>query len=254
MKDIVLNENAFYFYNMIIRKTASFDFLDSPRYCYEFYYVKNGHATFETKKQHLTILENEMLFSSPETAYKLTFYPTADDPFEGRCISFRFFPDLNPHDFLPQVIRVDEALAEKLNEVPLHSKEINSAFLHKTYGFTDAVLNYMVKNEEKHSKKIQKALEYMQTHDSYTIPELAQLCNLSESHFYAVFSKATGMTPIKMKHRLQATKAEMLLKTTNLSIEEIAERTGFASTTHFRKVYHSRYRKNPSETRKQFEK
>ncbi len=254
MKDIVLNENSFYFYNMIIKETVCFDFLDQARYGFEFYYVKKGHAVFETKKQNMVVNENEMLFSPPETAYKFTFYPSEDGPFEGRCISFRFFPDLNPHDVLPQVIKVDEALLNKLNEVPLLSKEITSALLYKTYSFTDAALNYLVINEEKYSQKIQKALDYMQTHSTYTIPELANLCNLSESHFYAIFQKATGMTPIKMKQKLQAIKAEMLLKTTELTIEEIAEKTGFSSTTHFRNVFRSRFDVSPSIIRKQMKK
>ena len=98
--------------------------------------------------------------------------------------------------------------------------------------------------------KIEKALDYMREHDNYTIPQLAEMCNMSRSGFYNIFKKVVGCTPIQTKHRFQAHKAEILLKTTDLSVDEIAEKVGFQSTAHFRKVFYSRYHCSPYEIRK----
>ena len=73
---------------------------------------------------------------------------------------------------------------------------------------------------------------------------------MSESAFYATFKKTTGLTPIEKKHAIQAQKAEILLKTTNLSIEDICDKIGFNSVKHFRNVMLKRYNQTPFQIRK----
>jgi len=58
------------------------------------------------------------------------------------------------------------------------------------------------------------------------------------------------MSPVKMKQKIQAEKGEKLLEITNLTIDEIANRVGFDSTAHFRKVFESRFFCSPKEYRK----
>ena len=83
-----------------------------------------------------------------------------------------------------------------------------------------------------------------------SIPQLAKICNMSESRFYVVFNEATGMTPIKMKHKIQTAKAELMLLNTDLSIDEIAHNLGFESTAHFRKIFNEHFGYSPKEARK----
>ena len=109
-------------------------------------------------------------------------------------------------------------------------------------------------NEYWLARDLQKVLEYMKENDSYTIPELVKISGMSKSRFYEAFLTIVGVPPIKMKHRLQAYKGELLLKSTDLSIEEITKKLGFLSEAHFRKVFHSRYGEcSPLKFRKEFQ-
>ncbi len=70
-----------------------------------------------------------------------------------------------------------------------------------------------------------------------TVAELASLCHMSESHFYAIFRKSTGMSPIDYRRGQLVMQAERLLTLTELPIGEIAAKLGFESETYFRRVF-----------------
>lgn len=255
MKDLVLNAESYYFYLLKINRTYTVDYTNEPRRTYEIYYIeKDGTAEYTAKGITLTLKPGQLLYIPPDITYKLVIHNTPGTVCYGRTLCFRFFPDVEPHDFPPQIVTLDDTLRDLLDQVPIYSNPVNCAFLFKTYQFLDAIQPYMNRTNEKYIAKIKVALEYMNTHDNYTIPELAKLCNMSEAYFYALFRKSIGISPIEMKQKLQATKAEQLLKTTNLSIDEIAERVGFFSTSHFRSVFRRRFGCSPHDVRKKTQK
>ena len=89
-------------------------------------------------------------------------------------------------------------------------------------------------------REIEPALDYIRVHcaEPLQVPLLASLCNLSESHFYARFRRATGLTPIEYKNRVAISSAgRMLTDEPDLPIEEVSERMGFASSSYFRRVF-----------------
>ena len=76
---------------------------------------------------------------------------------------------------------------------------------------------------------------------SWEIGELARLVNLSASRLRHLFKTETGKTPAQyLKHRRLQT-AELLLRTTFLTVKEIANRVGLTTGSHFvrefKKVY-----------------
>lgn len=251
MKDLVLNAESYYFYLLKVNREYTVDYMANPRKSYEIYYIeKDGTAEYTARGVRLKLHPGQLLYVPPDSAYKLVVSNTPGKVCYGRVLSFRFFPDIESYEFSTQVITLDDKLQFYLDQVPVYSKTINCSFLSKTYQFLDAILPYMDHANLKNVAKIQKALEYMREHDNYTIPELAALCNMSESYFYAVFRKTIGVSPVEMKHKLQATKAEQLLKTTDLSIDEIAERVGYSSAAHFRYIFRRRFGYSPHDIRK----
>ncbi len=252
MKDVILNSDSYYFYLLKINRTYIVDYLNEPRKTFEIYYIReNGTAEYTSShNEKLTLLPGQMLYIPPDTTYKLVVTNSAGEICYGRTLCFRFFPDVAPHDFPPQIIDLNDSLLDFLNQVPEYSTSVNCFFLFKTYQFLNELLQHLKKSNEKYIKILQPALDYMNTHDQYTIPQLANLCNISESYLYILFKKALGITPIQMKHKLQSSKADLLLKTTDLSIDEIAERVGYSSASHFRKVFHSRFNDSPKAIRK----
>ncbi len=73
----------------------------------------------------------------------------------------------------------------------------------------------------------------------WTVEDMAEFCNLSESRFRVVFKKATGMSP---KHYLDQFKiglaAEQLL-TTHHPVSDIAEWLGYTDVFHFSRRFKS---------------
>lgn len=73
----------------------------------------------------------------------------------------------------------------------------------------------------------------------HTSSSMARYVNMSERTFLRRFSAATGTTPARWLVQARLQKCRDLLENTHLSIEQIAEKAGFASATllrhHFRK-------------------
>jgi AraC-like DNA-binding protein len=99
---------------------------------------------------------------------------------------------------------------------------------------------------EKNKEKIKyafgnmkKVLTYIDQNISGKLPikELADLDCLSADHFTRSFKKIIGHTPNRYINLKRIEKAELLLITTDLSIKEIAEKTGFNSVSFFNRVF-----------------
>jgi AraC family transcriptional regulator, arabinose operon regulatory protein len=81
--------------------------------------------------------------------------------------------------------------------------------------------------------------------------ELAALVNLSASRFRHLFKEETGVSvgAFLIERRLE--RAEVLLRTTFLSIKEVTSEAGVTSMSHFVSHFKARYCVTPSAYRKQ---
>jgi AraC family transcriptional regulator len=70
-----------------------------------------------------------------------------------------------------------------------------------------------------------------------SLAEMATACRLSPSHFLRAFSASFGITPHRWVVLQRIERAKILLLETSLSLDEIATRTGFASQSHFTRVF-----------------
>lgn len=83
---------------------------------------------------------------------------------------------------------------------------------------------------------IARSVEYMEAHHAdrnITIQELATLSALSPCYYLRKFKEFQAITPHQHLLAIRLRSAKQQLTTTARSIEEIAERTGFSSTSHF---------------------
>ncbi|WP_152186539.1 GlxA family transcriptional regulator [Segeticoccus rhizosphaerae] len=99
-------------------------------------------------------------------------------------------------------------------------------------------------------------LEWVSSHldEPLTVADLARRASLSRRHFHRNFVRATGQTPLQWGQSRRVRRAQELLESTDLSVEQIATRTGFANSntlrTHFVRavtVSPQQYRRNFSE-------
>ena len=99
---------------------------------------------------------------------------------------------------------------------------------------------------------IQPALDYLDEHyeRSLAVPELARLCCMSESSFYAKFQAALHTTPAEYRNTLRVQQASSLLCETEQTVEQISELLGFSSAAYFRRVFQRITGESPKEFRR----
>lgn len=96
--------------------------------------------------------------------------------------------------------------------------------------------------------RIKAVMERITSHLSYNFSneELAAQVHLSINGFLRLFREETGETPQKFSHRKKFEYAAELLITTPLTIEEIAEKTGFANRYHFTRQFTKQFGRPPA--------
>lgn len=70
-----------------------------------------------------------------------------------------------------------------------------------------------------------------------SLSELAERTGLSSSHFSHAFKQSTGLPPHRWQLRARIRRAQQLLSSTQLSLSNIAQATGFADQSHFTRVF-----------------
>lgn len=78
-----------------------------------------------------------------------------------------------------------------------------------------------------------------------TVASVAQKVHMSASHFSRTFKKQMGASPYDYILHTRLAKAKELLKKTNLSVQEIAYQTGFASASNFIDCFKSKENISP---------
>ena len=90
-----------------------------------------------------------------------------------------------------------------------------------------------LKNIGSENQSIQRVKEYL--NDNYaqniSLDELAQIANFSSFYLNRVFRKQVGIPPHKYQTQIRIARAKTLLN--NLSISQVAVKTGFSSQSHF---------------------
>ncbi len=77
---------------------------------------------------------------------------------------------------------------------------------------------------------------------------------ISKSSLYNKTKSILGATPHGLINQRRLSKASMLLKSTNITVNEIIDQTGFTSRTHFYELFHKAFSCSPSEYRKKLDK
>jgi transcriptional regulator GlxA family with amidase domain len=83
---------------------------------------------------------------------------------------------------------------------------------------------------DRHRQKVEQALTYMREHleQPLSVSRVALTCGVSESRLYALFKEYLGKSPHTSLSEMRLRCAKRLLVQTDLSIAEIAVRTGHA--------------------------
>lgn len=86
--------------------------------------------------------------------------------------------------------------------------------------------------------------------DDITLDKIANLFYMNKYYLAHAFKKQYGISPIKYLNKVRCEDARDLLKTTSLSISQIATSVGFYTISHFCSLYRRFFNETPQETRK----
>ena len=100
-------------------------------------------------------------------------------------------------------------------------------------------------------RRIRRSVELMHTQldQDLTLKALAAASYLSTFHFARLFKKLTGSSPHNYLAGIRATRAQLLLAETDLSVAEIGARVGYLSGSHFTKAFRTATGATPREFR-----
>ena len=101
-------------------------------------------------------------------------------------------------------------------------------------------------------EKIKTILKYVEEHyaDRITIDDMAALTFYSKSHFMKFFRTHMGISFIEYLNDYRLTIAERLLKTSDASILEIAQMSGFDNLSYFNRLFKRKYGQSPGRQRR----
>jgi len=84
------------------------------------------------------------------------------------------------------------------------------------------------------------------------VAAMVKLSGLPERSFMRRFAKAAGMRPLDYVHALRLEEAKQMLETTDLTVEEIANETGYEDTSFFGRLFRRKTGLTPAQYRLRF--
>jgi len=112
---------------------------------------------------------------------------------------------------------------------------------------------YEKKYTETEGKRMQNVFEYTMSHftEDITLNEISNIANMTKNAFCKYFKKRTNKTYFKFLNELRVEHASKLLLIENeISISEIAYKSGFNNISNFNRVFKSIKKESPSLFRK----
>lgn len=109
------------------------------------------------------------------------------------------------------------------------------------------------KTERRKHKDIKQALSYIRYHfrEPITMEDTAELLHITPSYFCRCFKDYTKQTFKEYVTALRLDYAMRQIKTTDKSITEICFESGFSTCAYFSKVFAKRFKKTPTQVRKE---
>lgn len=148
--------------------------------------------------------------------------------------------------------KIEEVYRLFMNKKVFFEEYCSCALKHILFRMAEAVLHI---HSDAANRTFEQILNYIHEHykeHSLTNEQISKVTGYHPYYVNKMLKKLTGTTLHRFLDRYRAERAAELLLYSNLSIEEIAEHTGFSSTNAFRLSFNKAYGVNPSKYRKKF--
>ena len=218
---------------------------------YVFQYTLSGSGRFDIGANSYTVKSGEAFIAEIPSDHRY-YLPEDSDGWEFMFITLEGRESADCWRFMKEqsgsVLKItpDSKLIQLLLKIYQETTEqkITDAFYSsaKAYEFIMECYRF-IRNIEKatndFSLQITEALSFIQTHyhEPITLDDLAAVSGFSRYYFIKQFQHQLNMTPVQYLTKIRIQKAAELLRSTRLSVTEIASQVGYANANYFNKVF-----------------
>ena len=235
--------------------------------------VLNGqlHYTIDGKMNNLTraesvVFEPNVSITADGTQAELLFLTFSASLVLQHAATMRLIPPKSTVTFARDQLNSDQRLDALLAEfaIELANDEPGKEIVMRA--LVEQVLVHILRNYSQPrlsdqlelsrvglvDRRIRRSVELMHTQldQDLTLRALAAASYLSPFHFARLFKKLTGSTPHNYLAGIRASRAQLLLADTELSVTEVGAQVGYLSASHFTKAFRLATGTTPREFRK----
>lgn len=247
----------------------------------EIIYVREGEGVLQVDLENYSIKKGDLIFVSPRSlhgescvneqkirceviladtsvfqgVYKDDISRNYISPFVEERIKFKpIMQEDHPAyaRILENIRKIGEEMREKQEGYELFVKailfDIIGVLIRYRYFYEREIC------EQKDLAKIKQAIGYMIEHykEGIAVEEIAQITGYSKYYFMHFFKENTGYTTTQYRNLIRLEKAEYLLRSTDKSITEISEETGFEDISYFIRIFKKKNNCSPLQFRKTY--
>ena len=233
---------------------------DSPklvhknRWCYGLVYKLRGKVVYNFRRRTMDFSPGCVCMLPKGSDY------TVDTIEPGECIAINFNllddPPLDPFSECFRAAPKLETLFRKLDNQRLRAFAYNDygmmASLYEIIQTMDKASRYshLTPAAELRLRNIVSAIQQGYPNPALSLSALAEAEGVPMSSMREAFLKIFGMPPVRYLTALRLTEAKKLLNESDLNIEQVAQRCGFADQFYFSRVFKRNCGVSPSEFRK----
>jgi len=227
---------------------------------YELDIILGGNNRGSLNREELEIKRGDVFFLTPEDFHDYSDEGKLDilnlhftEDFISEEILLSLVSSGKRHFFIPEESFLKlEKLGESLYE--FYSDDAPSGVISR---LTESLLLLLLRENKEgeiisHSENIQKAIVYINAHfkENPSLREVAATIPFNERYFCKRFKEYTGENYKDYLKKLKLGYARRLIMATELSIIEIAEKSGYLTQSHFNREYKDHFGITPTDTRK----
>ncbi len=211
--------------------------------------LRYGTARLVARPSTVLLAAGETVFIPKGCLYESFWYPDGQGRLEWDSLGFDYFPQPDKGTYLLQKVATDARAAVLLDSIT-EQMRVTPYTVGRLYELMDRLLPAMQRQVRPCDRIAENAVKRMREDPFCSIRQVAQAVNVSESWLYTVFKESLGMSPNEMRQRILCERAQELLLSTGLSVEEISSRLQFSSSSYFRKILFRHLGKTPSQIRR----
>ena len=235
-------------------------------HCTELFYVTKGKGLFQTEEKIVPLQEDDLIIVNPNISH--TEIGIKDETFEYIVLGFEgtefYNGDFNLKNsiFQANYSNYKHEVLFYLKTLLVEAKNKDDHYKVICQNLLEILIINIIRRSNMQlqispSRKVNKECVFVENYinehykENITLDQLAELAYVNKYYLAHIFKKQKGISPINYLLEKRIDEAKYLLRTTNLSVNEIGRIVGFSSQSYFAQSFKKAMNKTPLEYRRE---